>query len=58
MTFTQYVVKIDKMIVEYTKSLSKKDLKEIESSIEQADAFHGKIWLEDYVDREISGDST
>ena len=52
--FEEYVDKVETLINEYTKGLDPDELRAINRSIENSSAGSGKIWLEDFVDKQIN----
>jgi|TARA_Y100000816_G_C26050196_1_gene550557 hypothetical protein len=52
--FEEYVDKVETLINEYTKGLAPDELRAINRSIENSSAGSGKIWLEDFVDKQIN----
>ena len=52
--FEEYVDKVEPLINEYTKGLAPDELRAINRSIENSSAGSGKIWLEDFVDKQIN----
>ena len=52
--FEEYVDKVEILINEYTKGLAPDELRAINRSIENSSAGSGKIWLEDFVDKQIN----
>ena len=47
MVYEQYVNDVISIVEQHTKDMSAKDLKEAHSTIEDAPAFTGKVWIED-----------
>ena len=52
--FEEYVDKVETLINEYTKGLAPDELRAINRSIENSSAGSGKIWLEDFVDKQVN----
>ena len=52
--FEEYVDKVETLINECTKGLAPDELRAINRSIENSSAGSGKIWLEDFVDKQIN----
>ena len=52
--FEEYVDKVETLINEYTKGLAPDELRAINRAIENSSAGSGKIWLEDFVDKQIN----
>ena len=52
--FEEYDDKVETLINEYTKGLAPDELRAINRSIENSSAGSGKIWLEDFVDKQIN----
>ena len=52
--FEEYVDKVETLINEYTQGLAPDELRAINRSIENSSAGSGKIWLEDFVDKQIN----
>ena len=52
--FEEYVDKVETLINEYTKGLAPDELRAINRSIENSSAGSGKIWVEDFVDKQIN----